>query len=167
MVAPTSRSLTHERLKQVLNYEAETGAFTWAKPLTIWQKVGDPAGTAHRGYTRISIDGEQHMAHRLAWYYVHGEWPERFLDHANGVKTDNRLANLRQATQGQNNNNRRAWGKSAFKGVSWSSAHGKWAACIQANKVKKHLGFFTDEREAAEAYIFASIELHGEFARAA
>lgn len=168
MARAVKRKMAVERLREVLNYDAETGVFTWAKPTARWIRVGQVAGARLQdGYIRICVDGEKVLAHRLAWFYVTGEWPTHLVDHINGAPGDNRFANLRQATPTQSNFNRKTWGKSAYRGVSWMSSHGRWVAHIQRNGVKVHLGFFADEREAAEQYLFAALEQQGEFARAA
>lgn len=167
MARPVKRQITVDRLREVLSYDAETGVFTWLRPTAYCIKVGQVAGARLQdGYLRICVDGEKILAHRLAWFYVTGEWPAHLVDHINGVVNDNRFANLRKATPTESNFNRKTWGKSAYRGVSWAASHGKWGAHIQRSGVKAHLGFFADEREAAEAYLFAALEHHGEFARA-
>ena len=91
--------LTQARLKKLLSYNTDTGEFRWRVTRRGAARAGSVAGCVrHDGYVRIAIDGKRYLAHRLAWLYVHGELvPE--LDHANGVRSDNRLDNLRPATR--------------------------------------------------------------------
>jgi hypothetical protein len=101
--------LTAERLRELLDYDPETGRFIWRKdhPTAKHIKAGSVAGTKNgRGYWVIGVAGAKYVAHRLAWLYVTGEWPAHLVDHENGDRLDNRFANLREATDSQNNFNR-------------------------------------------------------------
>jgi hypothetical protein len=102
----------HQRLKEFLIYDPETGLFT-----KIRRNFKKPfAGTPHPvGYIRITIDKRFYLAHRLAWFYVKGKWPEADIDHINGDKTDNRFANLREASRSLNRGNSRGRHDSAQK----------------------------------------------------
>ena len=89
------------------------------------------------------------------------------VDHINGNGLDNRRANLRLATVSQNNWNSKSGfnrGKSKYKGVRWHKRRQKWAAGISMYRRKQHLGYFTDQKQAAKAFDKAAKELHGEFA---
>ena len=89
--------LTQSELKSLLHYDPETGLFTWIAPLSNRVQVGDVCSTvAPIGYILIGVRGQKLYAHRLAWLYMTGEWPENQIDHINCVKTDNRWANLRE-----------------------------------------------------------------------
>lgn len=161
-------TVTQEQLKAFLHYEPETGVFHRHKTYTgkpMWEEVGREDG----GYIRIYLNGKCYKAHRLAWLYMTGAFPPEDTDHANGVKTDNRFANLRPASRGQNmmNIGVKKHNTSGYKGVSYYKKTGKWKAQIQVNKKKLGLGYFDDIREAAEAYIFAALELHGDYTRIA
>ena len=143
------------RLREVLDYDPDTGIFTWKVRVSTHCRPGDEAGSPHaRGYVVIGLDRCVYLAHRLAWFYVHGEWPEAEIDHRNGVRTDNRLSNLRLATSTQNKQNRRnARGTTPFRG--------RWKAQIGlGNKVTKYLGMFDTEEEAHQAYLAAKTEMH-------
>jgi len=95
-------------LKKLLNYDENTGIFTRRISLHGKVKVGDIAGTiANDGYCHIRVDSKRYQAHRLAWLYVHGEWPTNQIDHINGIRNDNRIANLREATRSENQQNRK------------------------------------------------------------
>ena len=111
--------ITQDELKDLLHYNKETGDFTWIKPDTE-AKIG-VAGCYCNGYVVISIDGEAYYAHRLAWFYVYGVWPQIQIDHVNHIKDDNRLINLREATilDNQRNASKRKDNLSGVTGVSW------------------------------------------------
>jgi hypothetical protein len=161
--------LTADRLRELLDYNPTTGIFTWVRKRRPRIQAGDVAGTMKaRWYVIIEIDGKKFFAHRLAWLYVHGEWPSSDLDHVDTVKSHNWIANLRLATKTQNNANSHARGhnKSGLKGVNWFPRAGKWRAAIRFAGKNKHLGLFTTPEAAHAAYIDAAKRLHGEFARA-
>ncbi|MFZ2541849.1 MAG: HNH endonuclease [Gallionella sp.] len=158
--------LTQTRLKQLLDYNPETGVFTRRVVISNRTKVGDVAGTLNaKGYIIIRVDGKQYLAHRLAWLCAQGEFPPNEIDHINGIKTDNRICNLRAATRSENamNQNMNARNTSGFKGVSWSKLRQKWYAHCQVNGKKHYLGCFDTAEKASAIYEqFATIR-HGEF----
>ena len=155
--------LTLERLKQILKYDPETGHFTWLVDKGRMAKAGSPAGTRNKGgYVQIRVDGLIYLAHRLAWFYMNGIWPERLIDHRFGVKNDNRISEIREASRKMNSENiRRAncLSKTKLLGAS-PTAHGTFVAHIGINGRVKHLGCFNTAEEAHEAYIHAKRELH-------
>jgi hypothetical protein len=106
------------------------------------------------------------LAHRVVFSIYYGFAPA-YVDHINGNKLDNRPANLREASNGQNiaNSKSRAGSSSEHLGVCWSKSHGKWVANITSDGVNYYLGIFDDELTAAEAYNEAAQMLHGEYAR--
>jgi hypothetical protein len=161
--------ITAQRLREVLNYDPETGVLTRLVRTARRIRIGDVAGNVDtRGYLRLEIDGRQYAAHRLAWLHMTGEWPPADIDHINGERTDNRWSNLRLATRAQNirNSRRRSTNTTGFKGVSWQSARKKWVAAITVNGIKRSLGRFDCPAEAHAAYVRAAEKYHGEFARA-
>lgn len=159
--------ITAEDVRRVLAYDPETGDFTWRE--TFGRAVrGAKAGNINgRGYVTIKFRKRTHQAHRLAWLYVHGEWPNLEIDHINCDKTDNRLSNLRLATGRENvaNTKRRSDNSSGHKGVFWDKQRNRWHARIMINGKNKHIGLFRLIEDAAKAYERAAIERHGEFAR--
>lgn len=164
----TYGALTHETLKKHLHYDPETGVFTRLIANSPNSKVGDVAGWLTKlGYIDLRIDGVMYKAHRLAWFYVHGELPDGDMDHVNLVRSDNRIANLRPASRTQNQINREksSKNKSGFKGVSWKPAAGRWVAQASYEGKKYHLGLFDTPEEASEAYKAFAAKYHGEFAR--
>lgn len=162
-----AKPLTHERLKAVLAYDAETGLFIWKVRTGRRVKVGDQAGVISStiGYRLIRIDRTLYLAHRLAYFYQTGAWPEGEIDHINGAKTDNSYANLRIATRSQNmyNVGKRKSNKCGLKGVSLS--RGRWVAEILVEGKKRHVGAFDTPEAAYAAYVEAAHRYHGEFAR--
>lgn len=162
-------SITQGQLKEVLDYEPTTGVFT-AKKLRPHPTKGlcyGVGGIDINGYVLIMVLGKQYRAHRLVWLWVHGEFPSQQLDHINGVRHDNRLCNLRPATNSENCKN----GKlpknntSGFKGVSWMPRQKAWAAHIRVDGKAIHLGLYRDVVEAAETYDAAAAKYFGGFAR--
>lgn len=158
-------NLTVDRLRDLLLYSAETGQFTWKVDRGNATHARDVAGLVDTdGYRIVRVDRCRFMAHRLAWFYVHGAWPAHHLDHVNGHRDDNRICNLREATPGQNcqnihgplSSNR----TSRFLGVSWKAREGKWRAQIQVAGRRKELGLFSTEEAAYEAYLAAKRQLH-------
>lgn len=148
--------ITQELLKSSLKYSQDTGEFVWISKGTL-------AGTAHSaGYRTIKILSSRYYAHRLAWLYVHGEMPILQIDHVNGDRSDNRIANLRLSTSGQNAQNKcsRPGSTSKYLGVYLHSGSGKWNAQIRVSGKKKNLGYFKSEEEAAAAYCAAKSKLH-------
>lgn len=153
--------LTAERLREVLGYDPETGLFRW-RVRTSNVKVGDVAGCMRKdGYLIISINGRLHQAHRLAWLYVNGEWPPAEIDHIDGRRDFNAIANLREATHAENMHNRRkpqANNTTGYLGVSRYC--GKFRALITLDRKLKHLGYFDTPEEAHAAYLEAKRRLH-------
>lgn len=149
--------LTHERLLELLTYEASTGHFIRNVTTSSKSVVGSRAGTrVTGGYRQINFSGKRVLEHRLAWFYANGTWPPCEVDHINGDRSDNRLANLRLATHQQNNWNRTANGASR-QGT-------KWRAYITTNDGRfKHLGRFDTEEEAQQVRARAAMSLRGDF----
>lgn len=159
--------LTHARLTAVLSYDALTGAFTWTQRLSPKGPLGSIAGSVgSRGYRRIAIDGERFLAHRLAWFYVHETWPLGLLDHRNVDPSDNRIANLREASNCQSLQHRRPLkSRSGLKGARYIRENGRWYSGIDCEKRRYGLGTYDTAEEAHAAYCLAAKLLHGEFAR--
>ncbi|EMK2710698.1 HNH endonuclease, partial [Pseudomonas aeruginosa] len=101
-----SETLTQERLKELLSYDAATGEFTWMARKGSRALPGAAAGSNDgQGYVRIAIDGCRYRAHRLAWLYCYGKWPAAQVDHLNHRRDDNRLSNLREVSHSENQRN--------------------------------------------------------------
>ncbi len=153
--------LTAARLREVLVYSPDDGVFRYA--CTRGPKVqGDPAGTiTSHGYVAIKLDGQMHKAHRLAWFWQHGAWPEHDIDHINGDKKDNRISNLRDVPRRVNvENKRRARADNQLGCLGVSMLRGKFRAAIHVRGKHHHIGYFTTQAEAADAYLLAKRSLH-------
>lgn len=160
--------LSAERLRDLVSYCPRTGAMIWRRRVNSRVPTGSVAGCCDRlGYRRLKIDGRAYLAHRLAWLYVHGEWPVDEIDHINGQPSDNRLANLRAANSAQNKHNAtlRRTNTSGTKGVRWHRQRCKWCARITYAGQERHLGLFDRKIDAAAAYDAAAKKFFGEFAR--
>ena len=145
--------LSHKQLKELLHYESETGLFFWKVSRTSSIKVGDIAGSyVSNGYILINIGRTRYRAHRLAWFYVYGEWPNNQLDHKNQDKSDNRLLNLRECDHSLNSKNMpmRSDNKSGVTGVCWHKQNEKWSTEIKVNSKKIFLGCFNDIKDAVK-----------------
>jgi len=155
-------TLTQEVLKSVLSYDANTGDFTWVKKHCRKVVVGSKAGSiTGQGYVEIAFLNMRFLGHRLAWFYANGHWPVNVIDHIDGVRTNNRLKNLRDVSYTENNQNMRqcrGQNTSTFLGVT--ALKKGWKARIKAGNRQIHLGTFETPELAHAAYIAAKQELH-------
>lgn len=151
--------LTQQRLKELFKYDPETGAFT-RRVGRGSAKAGAIAGYRRRqGYLMIRVGRHLYYAHRLVWLYMHGKWPDDQIDHINGVRDDNRLSNLREATPAQNMQNMRNK-KDGLPGSYRDKKSGRWVSRIGVGGEVRYLGRFDTAEEAHEAYARAKVELH-------
>lgn len=142
--------ITQNELKRILHYDPETGLFTRISRSS-GARVGDIAGTIMKlGYIAISVKGKVYTAHRLAWLYIHGYFPEKHIDHYNHKRNDNRINNLREVMSSENHRNRSKsiLNTSGIIGVRWRKQNNKWLSSIKVNGIQKHLGYFEDKFEA-------------------
>lgn len=145
--------LTQAELKRLLHYSPWTGKFTWRVDKGN-HKSGDVAGSlSANGYVRIKINGEEHLAHRLAHLYMKGYFPEYDMDHKKGIRDDNRWRELKHVTRICNSQNKSLDKRntSGFPGVSWNKKERKWTSSIMVNKKQIYLGQYKDIIEAALA----------------
>ncbi len=169
-----------ETLRKLLRYEPETGKLFWRerersmfptnRSWKWWNKrFADTEALAHispYGYRQGAIFNRTHQAHRVIWALQTGSWPTDQIDHIDRNPSNNKLSNLRPASNAQNNANKPASlkSRSAFKGVSWHIQNKVWQAQITQNRKCFYLGCFPSEIEAAKAYDAEAIKMHGEFA---
>lgn len=159
--------ITTEQLRQILNYNPETGEFFWRVGGRGW-RAGSVAGTIRSdGYVKITIGGQRYYAHRLAWLYMYGEVSAATIDHIDMNPSNNKISNLRQATHSENkwNTRKRRDNTSGFKGVRWHQVHKKWYARITYLGKEFFIGHFDTAEQASTAYNDKARELFGEFYR--
>lgn len=159
-------ALTVEYVLSILNYNPETGIFTWkgGRPrVHEGMKAGSPG---KMGHLEIEIDSVCYHANRLAWFVMTGSWPTHLIDHKNNVSDDNSWTNLRPATRAQNRMNTRCPrnNRCGLKGVT--ARYGKWIARIRVAGKLTHLGSFLSPEDAHAAYVSAASKYFGEFANA-
>lgn len=156
-------AISISELKDRLSYDAETGFFYWVKPTHGAVSPGKKAGSRHySGYIKLMVNGKLYQGHRLAWFYTHGTWPNHQIDHINGVRDDNRLCNLREATRSENLQNKKKYrnNSSGLVGVSWHKITGKFSAYIRVNNRQIHLGLYDTPEEAHSRYAQAKEKHH-------
>lgn len=161
-----------ERLRELLEYDPETGELRWINSKGAGKAGRRVGGTCKiRGYSYLCVDYCQLLAHRVAWAVYYGEWPpdDVEIDHVNGVKDDNSIGNLRLCNRSENSSNTRTRtdNTSGYKGVYFHRRAGKWLAQIWSEGKYHYLGLYPTPEEAHAAYCKAAHELHGEFARVA
>ena len=161
--------LTAARLREVLDYCPETGEFSRRST----SRASKPVGRVRPdGYLVISVDNQLHLAHRLAWLHVYGVWPSCHIDHINGNPADNRISNLREATNGENMQNQRRAHRNSQTGALGGHPHkenGNYVAQIRVDGKTRHIGSYRTAEEAHYAYLQAKRRLHpnGEIAKSA
>lgn len=164
--------MTPEQLKSELHYDPNTGVWTWLRPRHGRSTKGRVGAFIHNksrggGHRYIRVNGRRYMSSHLAWLYMTGKWPAHEMDHRNGIESDDRFENLREATHSQNLHNQqyvRKNNSAGLKGVHRNNSKASpWRASIYCNGKRKHLGSFASAVEAYQAYKAASLELHGEF----
>lgn len=170
--------LTQARLKEVLHYDSKTGIFTWLPRIKSKEHPransfnatfgGKVAGSDNgNGYIVIEIDNVGYKAHRLAWLYVHGKWPKEQIDHDDRVKSNNSIANLREASNSLNQINvgrKRKVAPYRGLGYSYTTPNKPWHAKISVQGKRISLGYFADPKDAYDAYCAAARKHHGDFA---
>ena len=161
--------MTQDELRMAISYDKETGVFRWLVSRGRAGKgtvAGCEAVLSGKKYRLIGIFGQMLLAHRLAWFYMTGEWPKE-IDHRDGDGLNNAWRNLREATRTQNNANTgvRKDNTSGFKGV-YEQLPGRYRAQIQVNDKRIYLGIFDSQDDARDAYWRAAEHYFGEFAKA-
>lgn len=162
----TTPVISRERLLELLIYSPDSGDFLWAVDRRGSARAGDKAGAmGNHGYWSIKVDGQRYLAHRLAWLYVYGHFPNADIDHINGCRLDNRIENLRDVSRSENIQNvrrPRCNSTTGLLGVQCTDS-GRWSAAIGVNGGTTHIGVFATKELAAEAYLNAKALLHPGF----
>jgi len=165
----TLENLTAEQVENLLEYDPEMGVFKWKNIAGRGGRIpaGTQAGNVNtEGYRYIWIKGTLYRASRLAWLLVHREWPKHQVDHVNRNRQDDRIDNLREASQEQNqaNTKKRVTNTTGFTGVTFDKDRMLYTARIRENGVYRRLGRFTTAEEAHEEYKKATKRIYGIFA---
>lgn len=161
--------LTQSELKSKLHYDINTGIFTHLTTCNGATKVGQVAGCLFgiEGYIRLTLNGKAYLAHRLAWLYVYGTFPKNQIDHINRIEDDNRICNLREANNSENQCNSSIYknNKLNIRGVYYHHCAKKFRASIQKNKIRYYEDF-TNLQDAIDYRAQMVINLHSNFAPA-
>lgn len=163
-----TKNLTAERVRELLNYDPETGIFTRRSGRGTRWYAGEAVGSRQKsGYIEIGLCYQRVYAHRLAWLYMTGSWPKEQIDHKNGNRADNSFANLREATQAVNSQNQRrarSDNKAGLLGVfhryHTKNSGERFLAMISVDGRLKRIGLFPSAEEAHAAYVEAKRRLH-------
>lgn len=159
----TSTILTQDKLKELLTYNPDTGVFVNKVFRGLRAMPGATAGSLNtNGYIGITINKQKYVAHRLAWFYIYGVWPTYYIDHINRIKTDNRIANLRDIPQLQNGQNKSLHknNTSGRTGVVWHKREQHWRARIRVKGKDIYLGSFDNIQAAIECRKQAELIYH-------
>lgn len=151
--------ITNERLKEVVNYCPDSGVFTRtiSAPRV---KAGSIVGSMNNGYLRIRVDGVRYLAHRLAWLYMNGEFPDGEVDHINHLRNDNRICNLRDVTRQENSRNMviPKNNTSGCIGVIWRKNRKRWTAEIKVSGKSIKIGMYKNIADAVFARKAAEVK---------
>lgn len=162
------------KLREVLEYDKNTGIFTWKKDIyrgkqtckNILVAKGDRAGCLDRdGYRYIKYNYKKYSEHRLAYMFTYDKIPT-FVDHIDGNKQNNKIDNLRECSRVQNGQNRSkmANNTTGYKGVHYDKRYNKYAAQIRNNKRLEWLGYYENSEDAAKAYNNRAVKIFGDYA---
>lgn len=139
-----------------LKYDPDTGVITWKKYRNNRHKAKKIAGSPHiRGYLVIGFKGKVYYAQRLAWLLHYGEWPSNQIDHINGIRNDNRIANLRLVSARGNSSNKKIHREGKLVGASYEKKLNRYCSVIEINKKYLKIGRYPTELEAHKAYMTA------------
>lgn len=149
-------------IKKYVEYNSISGEFYWIKSSNSRILVGSKVGYyTENGYLRTRISGKNYLLHRLAWFMIYGKFPEFYIDHIDGNRSNNRIENLRDATLFVNGQNRKKANKTNKLGVlGVSKIDNGYQAEIQENNKRVYIGYFKTVDEAHEAYLKAKRKLH-------
>lgn len=154
-------------LRRAFTYNPLTGILRWAYKPRVNTESGAEAGCKMGGYRRVCLHGVSMQVHRVGWAMHYGKWPKDQIDHINMIRDDNRITNLREATNGENKWNTLAQSNNSHgsKGVAWDAQKQRWVARIMIHGKRIKIGRYRTREEASLAYAGAAEKLVGEFAR--
>lgn len=151
------------KLRELLDYDPDTGIFIWKVKPCKNKSAGIEAGCITNRYRTIKVLKKLYQAHRLAWMYVYGKFPLKLIDHINGNPLDNRIVNLREATNYENSQNiykPQTNNTSGFLGVTYIPKKNKWRSKIAVEGKRLSLGYYKTPEDAYKAYIEAKRKYH-------
>jgi len=149
--------LTQKYLKEILEYNPNTGIFRW-KVSRGGTKKGTVAGNKTNGYIAIQINYIAYKAHRLAFLYMNGKFPIDEVDHKNRIRDDNTWDNIIDSTHWENQQNKDTSSKSGIVGVTWEERSQRWISKITVSGKRIFLGQFKDLEDAHIARIEAEMK---------
>jgi hypothetical protein len=148
------------KIKDELHYDSLSGVFTW-KVTRNRIVAGQRAGTLDaKGYRRIRYRGDAYFAHHLAFYFEKGRFSSMQIDHINGARDDNRIANLREATQLENSQNQGIGARNTTGFLGVTKLGSRFVASVKINGTPTHLGVYDTANDAHEAYVSAKAKHH-------
>jgi hypothetical protein len=153
-------------IRNCIDYDPDTGIMVWKISCSARSWKGARIGWKTKtGYLRVQLNHKKYLLHRLAWFFIHGSFPDNEIDHINGDKSDNRLVNLREVTRAQNMCNQKtsSVNTTGFKGVTRRGD--RFRAQIQHEGEYHFIGSYDTPEEAHQAYCKKADELHGDFSR--
>lgn len=146
---------------EYLTYLPESGEFWWTENAPPKVRCRQAFARDQRGYVCFKVGGRMYKAHRLAWLFVHGHFPNGHIDHIDGDITNNRISNLRDVAHSVNMQNQRKAMSSNSSGLLGVSPNGsRWRAEIRVHGKKKYIGTFDTPQQAHEAYLIAKRQHH-------
>lgn len=164
MSSSVSKSLTSKRLRELLDYDSESGLIT-RKVSRSNRPAGEVTGRVNsEGYRASGVDGKSYLNHRLAWLHFYGVWPSHEIDHIDGNRLNNKISNLRDVpkrtnmeNQSKAHSNNKTTG---LLGVSIDKKTGKFKAQIRVGLKKIHIGYYATAQQAHVAYVATKRRLH-------
>jgi len=157
-----ANSISAEEARKFLDYNQETGEFSWRLTRSSRARAGATLGSWDmHGYKTVRILGRSYKLHRLAYLIMTGSWPSGDIDHLNGIRHDNRWANLRDVPRVVNLQNRRAGvGRTGLLGAYFDPRKNCYYSRISMGDKSVHLGTFSSAQAAHEAYVEAKRRMH-------
>lgn len=144
-------------IKEYLGYDKKSGFVFWKKSRGNKLKIGSVAGSLHRtGYLSLEFLGKPYMVHRVSWLLNYGCWPNGQIDHINGIRTDNRIDNLRDVSPRENSKNCKKHRNGNAPGACFDKSQNNYISSIYVNKKQYYLGRFKKKEDAAEYYEMAN-----------